>query len=155
MRAPTKEIPELSEKFLIKFNSLINKNCDNGCHEWMGAICLGYGVIRLKMNPGSSTFRAHRISYFLHNQSISTSLMIDHKCRNRKCVNPDHLREVTNRINSIENNSSVTYFNHKKECCNRGHVFDEKNTRVLLNGRGCRECERIRKRQYRARKKCK
>lgn len=153
MRKPAKEIPQLTDKFLKKFKSFICVNDENGCHEWMGAICLGYGIVRVALKPGSRSFRAHRISYFIHNGSISTSMVIDHICRNKRCVNPNHLREVTCQINSIENSDGVVFNNHKKYYCKRGHPFDLNNTRVVKKGRACRECERIRKKEYRARKK--
>lgn len=38
---------------------------------------------------------AHRFSYELVNGPIQEGMVIDHTCRERRCVNPDHLREST------------------------------------------------------------
>lgn len=37
----------------------------------------------------------HRYSYELTNGPIREGMVIDHICRERRCVNPRHLREVT------------------------------------------------------------
>ena len=68
------------------------------CWLWSGK-CLvsgGYGVLRVN---GKDT-RAHRFSYELHNGPIPDGLVIDHMCHVTNCVNPDHLRAVTNKQNS-------------------------------------------------------
>jgi len=39
---------------------------------------------------------AHRIAYSILVGPIDTGSQIDHKCHNRGCVNPDHLRPATN-----------------------------------------------------------
>lgn len=44
--------------------------------------------------------RAHRIFYELIVGPIPRGLFLDHLCRNRDCVNPDHLEPVTNLVNS-------------------------------------------------------
>ncbi len=62
------------------------------CWEWKGALDSGgYGMIRGEM--------AHRYAYKLFKGDIPTGLTIDHLCRNRKRVNPNHLEPVTNREN--------------------------------------------------------
>lgn len=50
--------------------------------------------------------RAHRYSYtVLHGRKIPEGKIIDHLCRNRACVNPDHMEPVTNRENVIRGDS--------------------------------------------------
>lgn len=68
------------------------KKCDNGCWEWMGRIHNGYGCCP---TPGGNTKWAHRVSYALFNGDIAEQMHIDHTCRNRMCVNPKHLEQVT------------------------------------------------------------
>lgn len=52
---------------------------------------LGYGVFYFK-HVG---YKAHRISYELVKGPIPKGLVIDHLCRIRSCINPDHLEAVT------------------------------------------------------------
>lgn len=127
------------------------------CWEWMAYVqpC-GYGLFR--PNPNANMELAHRISYEMVNGKIKENFVIDHICRNRKCVNPKHLRQVTRSQNSLENSISPSAINKEKTHCNNGHEFSIKNTRVTaLGGRICRACrnkyEVIWKRAKRARNK--
>lgn len=71
------------------------------CWEWTGNLDRdGYG--RFKVGPAAGrpasevgTFAAHRWSYeFLTGEKLG-DLVLDHACRNRPCVNPDHLTPMT------------------------------------------------------------
>lgn len=65
------------------------------CWLWTGAMNKGYGVF----NTGNGTKEVHRIAYQMLVGSIPSGLVIDHLCRVRNCINPDHLEVVTNREN--------------------------------------------------------
>jgi hypothetical protein len=72
---------------------------DGGCWRWIGYIDpAGYGRIRIGGRSGTSAY-AHRVSYALHKGAIAESMETDHLCRNRWCVNPDHLEEVSHQEN--------------------------------------------------------
>ncbi|MEN9449735.1 MAG: hypothetical protein RJA83_349 [Pseudomonadota bacterium] len=127
------KIPEFDH---IKFISKI-KVAKSGCWEWQGNIFYGYGRFSFK----SKAFLAHRCSYYLFNGELLDSLVIDHMCMNKKCVNPDHLRQVTRTLNTLENSGSMSALNSKKTHCKRGHEFNEENTRYSAHGsRTCRKC---------------
>lgn len=65
---------------------------DGPCWEWSGAITgTGYGNIWY----ADAYVPAHRVSYELAHGEIGADLEIDHLCRVRSCVNPDHLEQVT------------------------------------------------------------
>jgi hypothetical protein len=100
-----------------------------GCWEWIGAKTgNGYGM----MHVASKTTTAHRYAYATFVEPIPDGLAIDHLCRNRACVNPDHLEPVT----LAENNRRVAAL---KTHCSRGHGVLLVNTPA---GRKCPICER-------------
>lgn len=63
-----------------------------GCWPWRGArTANGYGSFRV----GRRVEYAHRVAYELFVGPIPPGLQVDHLCRNRACVRPDHLEAVT------------------------------------------------------------
>ena len=70
---------------------------ENGCWEWQGAIARnGYGFIRIN----GHTDYAHRAYYKRARGLIPFGTELDHLCRYRRCVNPDHLETVTRAQNA-------------------------------------------------------
>lgn len=66
------------------------------CLVWIGSVCKkGYGQLRVS----NRTVKAHRWAYEQVHGPVPARRMIDHKCRNRACVNADHLRLATNKQN--------------------------------------------------------
>lgn len=68
-----------------------------GCWRWLGKIDkkTGYG----HKQSSSKTLLAHRWIYKIFKGHIPIATNIDHLCRNRWCVNPDHLEAVHQTIN--------------------------------------------------------
>lgn len=97
----------------------------------------GYTSIRVEYR----LVKAHRFSYEYFVGPVPEGLDLDHLCRNRACVNPDHLEPVTRRINLLrgENPAWVT---HRTNICRRGHSMAD----ALPHGkwRTCRTCANIR-----------
>lgn len=100
-------------------------------------------------------YQAHRVSFEIFNGSLKQGLVIDHVCMNRKCCNPEHLRQVDQRTNLLENTSRerVNRF-IRKNICISGHSMTESNT-IWFSRRGkpqkfrmCRECNRLKKKQW-------
>lgn len=122
---------------------------ENGCWEWAGAMTLsGYGT----WNNGGDQ-RAHRVMYKRHKGPIPEGLVLDHLCRNKACVNPDHLEAVDDRTNLLRGVGRCAQ-NARKTHCLRGHEFTEANTyRQKNNGRVCRACQCLAQREYMARKR--
>ena len=115
------------------------------CWEWIGPITeRGYGRIHIGNHKYSS---AHRYSLGMV-EKLDPELVIDHKCRNRSCVNPKHLRQVTQYVNTIENSKSVGATNKIKTHCKYGHEFTKENTGINCNGgRWCKICNKERHRK--------
>lgn len=114
------------------------------CWEWTsGKNSKGYGRVHAtKLERGAM---AHRVMYELVRGPIPEGLTLDHLCRNRACVNPDHLEAVTNRLNIIRG-SSPAADNANKATCLRGHALSGRNVWIAKDGsRVCKECQRVRR----------
>lgn len=87
----TKKIPILTKKQLAGALSQVEIKPNNGCWEWTG-IYVGGGYGRITLNRGK--YLTHRVFYNYFVGFKDDGLTIDHTCKNTKCVNPGHLREV-------------------------------------------------------------
>ena len=124
----------LWQRFREKFE--INHKTD--CWDWMAAkSSTGYGLFSVN----AKLIRAHRFSYESQRGPIPEGLTLDHLCRNRGCVNPNHLEAVTSAENILRG-VGFSALNAKKTHCPKGHPLSGEN---LLNspsikGRQCRIC---------------
>jgi hypothetical protein len=111
---------------------------DNGCMLWTASLNQkGYGQFmhRRKM------FKAHRLAYELKVGPIPEGLHIDHLCRVRNCVTPEHLEAVTPGENSRR---GVSHWG-ARNACSRGHLYEDERPYVARNGsRQCNACRRER-----------
>ena len=76
---------------------------------------------------------------------------LDHLCRHRHCVRPEHLEPVTSKVNTRRSNVGLNSAN--KTHCPHGHEYDEENTLVYGGKRVCRACKNRRNRERRAKEK--
>lgn len=118
----------------------ISKNKETGCWEWTGGLNRGYGIAWWN----GTTMRAHRVVYGLLVRELNgPDELLDHGCRNPRCVNPAHLRPVTHQQNSIENSFGVSAINAAKTHCKRGHPLVPGNlqpAQLRLGERACWIC---------------
>jgi hypothetical protein len=126
------------------FGKIRKSTASDGCWLWTGSTMKnGYGQLR----RNGRTVLAHRYVYERYSGPIPDGLDLDHLCRVRNCVNPEHLEPVTRSVNVIR--GDVPKRNGSKTHCLRGHLFDEENTYVFEGSRMCRACRRVRARERR------
>lgn len=123
---------------VLRFYSKVKKT-DDGCWIWVGSSWDGgYGRMSVK---GKSVL-AHRFSYSLLVGEIPEGKQLDHLCRNRGCVNPEHLEPVSAQENQLRGNT-FTARNSKVTHCRQGHPYSGENLYLTPDGRrDCRTCRR-------------
>ena len=106
-----------------------------------------------KVGHGANTMPAHRYAYEELVGPIPEGLQLDHLCRNRSCVNPDHLEPVTCREN-LRRGETLNAANLAKTHCPAGHPYAGENLSITAKGfRECIECGRTRSREFQRQKR--
>lgn len=115
---------------------------NSGCWLWTASTNQkGYGRTEL---TGRSML-AHRAVWISLVGPIPAGMQLDHRCRVRCCVNPDHLRVVTPRENTNAPGSlHLGLLARNQKSCKRGHPLDGTNLYIRKSEghRGCRVCRR-------------
>jgi len=116
------------DRFLPKI-----KIINSGCWKWTANITKnGYSLFRL----GLTQVYGHRFIYeYFYDLKIPKELVIDHLCKNTKCVNPLHLELVTQKTNCqrVKPHTPRRY-------CLRGHEITLENTFMDSGRRRCKIC---------------
>lgn len=115
---------------------------ERGCWVWQkSTLAGGYGQIWVGSRTDGTRRRqvAHRASYEAFVGPVPDGLFLDHLCRNRACVNPDHLEPVSTQTN-IRRGVAPPAINAAKTHCKRGHEFTLENTYMNQGKRYCRQC---------------
>jgi HNH endonuclease len=102
------------------------------CWLWLAATQRGYGVFT---SSSGKQVKAHRWSYEHLVGPVEFSL--DHLCRVRNCVNPDHLEDVP----MGENNRRSIGFRERRTHCPRGHAYAEFGRPGTGGHPNCRLCD--------------
>lgn len=147
---------ELRERLMDK----VQMEPNSGCWLWDGGLNnRGYGTLR---PTGGKNIGVHRLSYQLHVAPIPECMEIDHLCKVRCCVNPDHLEPVT-RLENVRRSSAGYYarspennVQKAKTHCPQGHPYSGDNLWTSKTGqRQCKTCHRVRERVRAAERRAK
>ena len=114
------------------------------CWQWLGPTQCGYGFVW----RGRSGRYAHRVVYERERGSIPDGMTLDHLCRNRDCVNQDHLEPVTLRENILRGDGPPAHNARKTHCDRHGTPLTQTTSQ-----RHCAVCAREAKRRYKLRRK--
>lgn len=128
----------IPETRMRQFQRRIRKDAADGCWNWTGPMTWnGYGITRFK---GKNT-TAHRAFWRFMRGEIPDGMDLDHLCRNRLCVNTDHLEQVTRSENLRRGFES-------RGCVN-GHPYKPEDFSIVRRSDGsterrCKVCHRER-----------
>lgn len=140
------------EEIMARLTPAVNFLADpqGGCWEWTRPVnSWGYG----QTTANGKRKAIHRLVYELFFGELpefngdGDSIVIDHICRNKICVNPMHLQAITHTENAVLGRLRNTH-------CPHGHAFEGENLRITPQGwRKCRTCERSDNQRSRDRRK--
>lgn len=130
----------------VRFWAKVEIGSVDECWPWRGGVTgAGYGVIMLPR--GARWYKAtmaHRFAYERRFGAIPAGKVLDHVCRNTRCVNPYHLRVCSQKEN-ISFSSSHIASKMRQTHCVRNHPLSGTNLYLTPDGRRqCRACMRLR-----------
>ena len=157
------------ERFVEKFEiGEIPEGFDSPCYNWTASLkgrgyLIGWG--HGQFWNGAKLVGAHQFSWKTFVGFVPKGLELDHLCKNKVCVNPDHLEPVTHRENQIRagcGRPEIGDLHRNKTHCPQGHEYAGENLRLEYNkktgvtSRKCRICGNRRAKEYgrRNRRKC-
>lgn len=128
----------MDERLAERFWSKVRRGAASDCWLWTGAglSSRGYGLFWNR----TRLVAAHRWLYEQERGSLPETVVLDHLCRQRACVNPAHLEPVSSRLNVLRGIGHSAE-NAQKTHCPRGHPYGGENLYVDPSGRRqCRTC---------------
>jgi hypothetical protein len=124
-----------------RFWSHVDRSGD--CWVWTGSLNhLGYARFFVTIAPRQRvSLGAHVWAWQMVNGPVPEGKELDHLCRNRACVRPDHLEAVTHHENVLRG-ETLAAANVRKTHCPQGHPYSPENTYILHAGNGTqRQCK--------------
>jgi len=122
----------------------------DSCWFWTGPMWGGSGEDGQSYGRTSRGRYAHRFSYEMAKGPIPAGMELDHLCRNRLCVNPDHLEPVTHRENILRG-EHPTARAFRSGLCRNGHPLTVRPI-SKTGSRICLICHAARMRAFRIRR---
>jgi hypothetical protein len=122
---------------------IMSKHQHNGtpCWDWIGhRTKSGYGHLKITDAAGQRHSKsAHTAVYVALYGEIQDGLELDHLCKRRCCVNPEHMEPVTHRENIVRSYAGK---------CRKGHLMDGQAYVDPRGKRQCRICRNLRIEYY-------
>jgi hypothetical protein len=136
-------IKDIDERFWRKVKFEDSVFPENGCILWTGGQD-GRGYARFCTDAVHQR-AAHRWVYERYRGPVPNGMELDHLCRVRHCVNPDHLEPVPHKVNLARSDITVQARLSARTHCINGHEFTPENTffKRKVRGRRCRICKRL------------
>ncbi len=127
----------LSKVRRLKLKKSQVERFNTGCWLYQGGLFEnGYGQFYVD----GKNVQAHRYAYKVFKGKLRKNRVIDHLCRRKQCVNPEHLEQVTNKVNTNRGERA----NLLKMFCPKGHPYSKENTYYTKEKwRKCIACYRI------------
>lgn len=123
-----------------RFWSKVNKTPQ--CWEWTASVMnRGYGTFT---DAAGTKWLTHRYAYTQKVGAIPGDLVLDHLCRNKRCVNPVHLEPV-DRVENMRRGDGWAVCQGRRDSCINGHEYTPENTYRAPgrpNLKRCRQCAR-------------
>lgn len=127
-----------------RFDAKWRQDVGVGCWEWTASTRKhGYGqfMVGSKADGTHRPIGAHRAAFEIYRGPIPAGLVLDHLCRNPRCVNPWHLEPVTHEENMRRGVIfEVARARAERTHCANGHLFSQENTRIRTDRPGARRC---------------
>lgn len=124
-----------------RFWKYVEPEPNSGCWLWTGGRVGGrrggYGTFTIE---DDRPMLAHRFAYArIARRSIPDGTVLDHLCRVRSCVNPDHLETVSDREN-FRRGEAPSAIAFRTGHCRRGHSYEMDGVYVHAGRRNCYPC---------------
>ena len=127
MNIPQRVIDRVLSRVRDTADGCVETNYSTGSH--------GYGQIGWHDEDRRRMALTHRVAWIAKNGPIPEGMTVDHICRNRKCLNVEHLRLLTNSENASDNGF------RSRTHCPAGHPYAGPNLYIdPTGGRRCRTC---------------
>lgn len=150
---PRREYPVLTEEELVFFWIKAEIFDEVTCWIWRPNPNDRYATFSVQRDGVTKRYAAHRLAYIVFFGSVDPTLVVDHRCENKRCINPLHLQAVTDGANTLRAESAAG-INSRKTHCSQGHHLDGDNLYLTPSGRrNCKTCRRASQQRFIAKKR--